>query len=78
MQLSCKCRCWLHAVQAFMWQLDFAAAPALLKDLDHLLKVDDRIVRFVVLKRAVFGPLPTTHSVARHAMRMVPRRLFKE
>ena len=61
-----------------MWQLDFAAAPAVLKDLDHQLKVDDRVIRFVVLKRAMFGPLPTTHSVARHAMHMVPKRLFKD
>ena len=29
----------LLAVQAFMWQVDFAAAPSVLDDLKHLLKV---------------------------------------
>ena len=26
-------------LQAFMWQVDFAAAPSVLEDLKHLLKV---------------------------------------
>ncbi|CAL5228552.1 g11708 [Coccomyxa viridis] len=48
--------------EAFMWQVDFAAAPSVLEDLKHLLKVDDRIIRYVVLKREPFKPLPTTPS----------------
>lgn len=95
-----------------MWQVDFAAAPSVLEDLKHLLKVvaaalpynlliktrslwhgdeavendkgawlvvinsgvihlqvDDRIIRYVVLKREPFKPLPTTYRIARMAER---------
>ena len=58
-------------LQAFLWQLDFAAAPAVLKDLDHLLKVDDRIVRSVVLRRSAFEPLPNTYTIAKRARRLL-------
>ena len=97
-----------------MWQVDFAAAPSVLEDLKHLLKVlaagmscstlklawslrhwlgglmnrqeaqilvlmvaislvqvDDRIIRYVVLKREPFKPLPTTYRIARMAERKV-------
>lgn len=56
-----------------MWQLDFAAAPPVLRELEHLLKVDDRIVRYVILRRSPFKPLPKTYKVANQAKRMVQR-----
>jgi hypothetical protein len=42
-----------------------------LADLDHLLKVDERVVRFVVLRRSAFPPLPNTYRVARMAARLL-------
>lgn len=54
-----------------MWQLDFAAAPPVLKDVEHLLKVDDRVVRYVILRRSPFQPLPNTYKVANQAKRML-------
>ena len=57
--------------QAFLWQLDFAAAPDVLKDLDHLLKVDERVVRSVVLRRSAFAPLPNTYAIAKRARRLL-------
>jgi ribosomal protein S6 len=59
------------SLQAFMWQLDFAAAPPALKDLEHLLKVDDRVVRYVILRRSPFKPLPNTYKLANQAKRML-------
>ncbi|CAK0786027.1 hypothetical protein CVIRNUC_009240 [Coccomyxa viridis] len=53
--------------EAFMWQIDFAAPPSVLDNLKHLLKVDNRIIRYVFLKREPFKPLPTTYKVARQA-----------
>lgn len=58
-------------LQAFMWQLDFSAAPPALKDLEHLLKVDDRVVRYVILRKSIFKPLPTTYSVAKRAKHLL-------
>jgi len=58
-------------LQAFMWQLDFAAAPPVLRDLEHLLKVDDRVVRYVILRRSPFKPLPNTYKVTKQAKRAV-------
>ncbi len=56
-----------------MWQLDFAAAPPMLGELEHLLKVDDRVVRYVILRRAPFKPLPNTYKVANQAKRVLQR-----
>ncbi|BDA51076.1 probable 30S ribosomal protein S6 [Coccomyxa sp. Obi] len=59
--------------EAFMWQLDFAAAPPVLRELEHLLKVDDRVVRYVILRRSAFKPLPNTYKVANKAKRTLQR-----
>lgn len=57
-----------------MWQLDFAAAPPVLRDLEHLLKVDERVVRYVILRRSPFKPLPNTYKIAQRAKHAVQTR----
>ena len=36
--------------QAFMWQMGFMADPRVLKDLEHQLKVDERVLRHMVFR----------------------------
>ncbi len=50
-----------------MWQGNFAASPATLKELDHTLRVEERMLRWMVLKRRPYAPLPTPYQVARAA-----------
>lgn len=44
------------ATQAHIWQLDFAVAPQALADLRHELRVDERLLRWAVVKKK--GALP--------------------
>ena len=37
-------------LQAFMWQMGFMADPRVLKDLEHQLKVDERVLRHMVFR----------------------------
>ncbi|PRW51089.1 mitochondrial ribosomal S6 [Chlorella sorokiniana] len=53
--------------EAAMWQVNFAAKPTTLQELDHTLRVDERMLRWMVLKRRPYGPLPTPYQVARAA-----------
>lgn len=53
-----------------MWQLTFAVKPAVLAEIDHTLRVDERILRWVVLKRRPYGALPNPYRVARTAERV--------
>ena len=50
-----------------MWQLTFACNPAVLAEIDHSLRVDERILRWVVLKRKAFPALPNSYRIARAA-----------
>jgi small subunit ribosomal protein S6 len=54
-------------LQASMWQINFAANPKMLSELDHTLRVDERMLRWLVLKRLPYTPLPSPYSVARTA-----------
>ncbi|GAB4818326.1 hypothetical protein N2152v2_005372 [Parachlorella kessleri] len=53
--------------EAGMWQLTFAANAKVLADIDHTLRVDERMLRWIVLKRRPFEPLPNPYRVARAA-----------
>ena len=55
------------AVQAAMWQINFAANPKTLADLDHTLRVDERMLRWLVVKRRPYNPLPSPYRIARAA-----------
>ena len=50
-----------------MWQLTFASPPAVLREIDHSLRVDERVLRWMVLKRRPYAPLPTPYRIARAA-----------
>lgn len=52
-----------------MWQVCFAAAPAVLAQLDHSLRVDEDVLRWVIMRRQQQAPMPTTHKAARMAHR---------
>ena len=50
-----------------MWQVTFASKPDLLPEIDHVLCVDERILRWVFIKRRLLEPLPNPYRVARAA-----------
>ena len=50
-----------------MWQLTFASDPKVLSEIDHSLRIDDRVLRWSVLKRRKLAPLPNPYRVARAA-----------
>ncbi len=54
-----------------MWQLGFMSAPTALPQLEHGLKVDDRILRYIVIKKRALGPMPNTYRVARTAEKVL-------
>ena len=54
-----------------MWQLSFAVRPEALPDLEHKLKVDEQVLRYVLLKKRVHSALPTSHTISRMARRNV-------
>lgn len=37
-------------VQAFVWQVKFHSAPSALTDVDHDLRTDERVIRYIVTK----------------------------
>ena len=50
-----------------MWQLTFASSPKVLTEIDHALRIDERVLRWAVLKRRHLSPLPNPFRVARAA-----------
>jgi ribosomal protein S6 len=50
-----------------MWQLTFAGNAKTLKEIDHTLRIDERMLRWIVMKRRPFDPLPNPFRVARAA-----------
>lgn len=50
-----------------MWQASFAARPDVLKELKRNMDLDENILRHIVVKRDMFGPLPTTHTISKAA-----------
>lgn len=41
-----------------MWQMDFAVAPEVLKDINHQIRVNEQVLRWVVVKRNKWSMLP--------------------
>lgn len=52
--------------QAHIWQLDFAVAPQALADLRHELRVDERLLRWAVVKRRAAPRLPAPRQMYHH------------
>lgn len=57
--------------QAFMWELTFMSSPAALPHLEHGLKVDERILRYIVMKKDILKPFPNPYRVSRLARRLL-------
>ena len=53
--------------QASMWQLTFAVNPKVLSDIDYSLGIDDRVLRWAVLKRQHLARLPNPYRIANAA-----------
>lgn len=54
----------LHgALQALIWQLDFAVPPETLQDINYQLRVDEEVLRWVVKKRELMPPLPSPRAM---------------
>ena len=67
--------CWLPVPrpQAHMWQLDFAVAPEVLKDVNHELRVNEQVLRWVVVKKEQYPPLhDLRHMLANSERLAVP------
>lgn len=47
-----------YTPQAHIWKLDFAVAPQALADLRHELRVDERLLRWAVVKKRAAPRLP--------------------
>jgi len=54
-----------------MWQISFAAKPQVLEELQQQLKLDERILRHIFVKKDVFKPLPTTSTVKKQASQLL-------
>lgn len=63
----------LNSVQAFTWQIGFAVSPEALGPLDRALKLDERILRHIVVKTDPFPAFPTSHSVGKSAARQLEK-----
>ena len=54
-----------------MWQLTFMASPSAISELEHGLKVDERILRHLLVKKEPFKAMPNTYKVSKIATRML-------
>lgn len=52
-----------------MWQITFVASPKVLPELEHNLKVDERVLRHLCMRKQPFGPMPSTHAVKERVLR---------
>lgn len=51
--------------QANVWQLTFAAPAGVLPEVDHALRVDETVLRWVVQKRKYLERLPNTYRISK-------------
>ena len=63
-------------MQAEIFQMDFMVDPAALEDLEHNLKVDERLLRYVLQKKDPLPRLPTTYKVSKLARALRERQLL--
>lgn len=66
--------CILVALQANMWQMSFATEGGALKEIEHGLRVNEQVLRWIVLKREMLSKLPNTYKVARKAESAMAKR----
>ncbi|KAK2076221.1 hypothetical protein QBZ16_001153 [Prototheca wickerhamii] len=51
--------------EANVWQLTFAAPAGVLPEVDHALRVDETVLRWVVQKRKYLERLPNTYRISK-------------
>lgn len=80
LNVCCCYSCWLlHLLcsQAQIWQLDFALSPEALRELNTQMRIDEDVLRYVVVKRSL-PKLPTPrqlyHRLSEHADILRPPR----
>lgn len=56
-----------------MWQASFAVRPDVLNELKRDLDLDENILRHIIVKRDMFGALPTTHAISKKAAKELTR-----
>ena len=56
--------------------MDFMVDPTVLEDLEHNLKVDERVLRYVLQKKDPLPRLPNTYKVSKLARALRERRLL--
>jgi hypothetical protein len=54
-----------------MWQLEFMLSPTALPQLEHGLKVDERILRYIIKKIRPISAFPTTYRVSKLARQLL-------
>ena len=54
-----------------MWQITFIGNPATLPELEHLLRIDERVLRHIFVKKEPYKALPTTYSVKKKATQIL-------
>ncbi|KDD75205.1 hypothetical protein H632_c811p1 [Helicosporidium sp. ATCC 50920] len=59
---------------ANMWQMSFATKGGALKEIEHGLRVNEQVLRWIVLKREMLSKLPNTYKVARKAESAMAKR----
>lgn len=57
-----------------MWQLGFMLSPTALPQLEHGLKVDERILRYIIIKKRSFRSFPNTYRVSQLARRLLRQK----
>lgn len=50
-----------------MWQITFASKTAALQELEHGLRVNENVLRWIIMKRRMLENLPNTYKVSRYA-----------
>lgn len=54
------------ALQAAMWEMTFMVQPSALKDVEHELRVDERVLRWMFLKKRSAPVLPNTYRINKY------------
>ena len=68
----CSSNCLIFfSVQAFTWQVSFAANPTSLPKIENALKLDEQILRQIVVKTEPFTPFPSNHTVSKRASKQL-------
>jgi Ribosomal protein S6 len=61
-QIFCV-RCRATFMQANAWQINFMASPAALDEVKHQLRVDERVLRFILQRKNALPRLPNTFAI---------------